>query len=189
MWQCGGKKSRKCSWQEFRDSQLSLLKWHWIKNSKKAVASFLIERLKKMLGHHYPVNTAGRKPPKTVCNVSCLFFFFFCLQTKRFVLAPERRQINTLPTYPGGCEPLSGRQTPMALHPTPALPICSGTKLCLCAGWTGPPSPRLHTLVSRPWTDSASVSDGQKWGSGWEQSETVITLQASISHSPIFIRN
>lgn len=176
MWQCGGKKARKCSWQEFRDSQLSLLKWHWIKNSKKAVASFLIERLKKMLGHHYPVNTAGRKPPKTVCNVSCLFFFFFCLQTKRFVLAPERRQINTLPTYPGGCEPLSGRQTPMALHPTPALPICSGTKFCLCAGWTGPPSPRLHTLVSRPWTDSASVSDGQKWGSGWEQSETLITL-------------
>ena len=39
------------------------------------MASSLIERLKKMLGHHYPVNIAGKKAPKTVCSVSCLFFF------------------------------------------------------------------------------------------------------------------
>lgn len=38
------------------------------------MASSLIERLKKMLGHHYSVNIAGKKAPKTVCSVSCLFF-------------------------------------------------------------------------------------------------------------------
>lgn len=55
-----------------------------------------------------------------------VFFFFFSFypQTKRSVLVPETRQINTLLTYPGGFKPLSGRQLPLppfiqALSPAP----------------------------------------------------------------------
>lgn len=192
MQQWEGKEGENALGKEFRDSQLFLLRWHWIKNSREVVTSSWVKRFKRKNqqqppGQFYPVNIVEKK-----MYARFLFFlspppppFSSYLQTKRSVLATETRETHCPQTlavpslFPEGDTPAPPF---LALSPAPLR---------------GPQAPILLGIVSRTWTFSIngaaffSPMNGQKWGSGWEQLETVISLWTShtISHILIFIRN
>lgn len=140
-------------WREKRESAVgknsgtaSCLYWNGIELKTQRRQWHLFNReIKKMLGHHYPVNTAGRKPPK-LCAVFLACFFFSSVSKQRdLCLLPERRQINTLPTYPGGCEPLQeGRPLWHSTPPQP-FPSVQAPSSCLCLCWVNRSSKSTFT--------------------------------------------
>lgn len=137
MQQWEGKEGENALGKEFRDSQLFLLRWHWIKNSREVVTSSWVKRFKRKNqqqppGQFYPVNIVEKK-----MYARFLFFLsppppFFFLSPNKEICACYWNKGNTLPTDPGGSEPLSGRR-----HPRPPIP---GSESCPSA-WS--PSPHF----------------------------------------------